>query len=237
LHSQLNVARTFAIEPVVTAVVGSSQSAWLAGIELPPAPITLEPGQFKDVTMKVHVPNGATSADINLRAESTVGTFIGLAQSPFQMVVGEETAVSDPRAALAPAEISTEDLRRGNIIVEGQTLTGFKMRPSKTLNLPFQLSTATEASPAGSGAGFYVFEAVVEPGPQDGRWTPQAMSTSRIQLAAGATHSFFVPMASSSTVDTTTVSWIRVTAKCFATNAAPTPKFTSFERVPIVGKS
>ena len=237
VQSQINVSRTFTLEPVVTAVVGSTQAAWLAGITLPPGEITLQPGEFEDVTMTVHVPNGAASADINLRAESTVGTFIGLAQSPFQLVVGEETAVSDPRASIDPAEISTDDLRRGNIIVEGQTLTGFKMRPSKTLNLPFQLSSATPASPAGSGAGFYVFEAVVEPGPQNGRWTPGAMSSAKIQIAAGATHSFFVPMTSSSTVDTTTVSWLRVTAKCFETNASPQPKFTSFERVPIVGKS
>lgn len=229
--SQLNVEQTFALSPVVTNPEGATAGAWTAGIELSDDEVTLEPGQFEDITMTVTAPGGATGAEISLRAESTTGAFEG--QAPMlPLAVGETPTVSDPRANVGPAAfVATDDLRLGNITIDSQTVQGFKMRPSKNLELPMQVSTLAQ------GAGFYEFEAEVEPGPQTGRWTIGTMPAGRLQIGANVTQPFQVPITSSATVDTTTVSYILVTANCYETNGASSPKFTSFERMPIVGKS
>ena len=237
LHSQLNVARSFTLEPVVTGVVGSNANAWIAGIDLPVAPISLQPGAVQDVTMKVTVPASAQNASINLHAESTADSFNALAQSPFQLEVGEETPVSDLRATIATLPVNTNEVRRGTVDVEGQSLPGFKIQPGKTVDLPLQIGTTAANAPAGPGGGFYLFKAAMEDGAQAGRWTPGAMPAVRIQLGSPEIHPFTVPITSSGLADITTVSWLKITAECYATNASPTPKFTSFSRVPITGKA
>jgi hypothetical protein len=237
LHSQLNVPRSFTVEPVVTGVVGSDADAWIAGVKLPAAPITLQPGAFQDVTMKVTVPDDAQSASINLHAESTTDSINSLAQSPFKLEVGAETAVSDLRATIATMAVNATEIRRGSIDVEGQTLLGFKIQPGQSVDLPMQIGTTAANTPVGAGGGFYLFKAEMEDGPQKSRWTPGPTPAARLQLGSPETHAFSLAMASSALVDLTTVSWLKVTAECYATNVSPTPKFTSFSRVPIIGKA
>ena len=235
LHSQLNVSRTFTLEPVVTGIVGSNANAWTAGIVLPAGPVTLEPGAIQDVTMKVTVPANAQNASINLHAESTTDTINGLAQSPFELEVGAATPVSDLRATVSTLPLNTPEVRRGTVVVEGQSLQGFKIQPGKTVDLTLQVGTTAANAPTGPGGGFYLFKAAMEDGAQAGRWTPGAMPAARIQLGSPEIHPFTVPMTSSALADITTVSWLKVTAECYSTNASPTPLFTSFSRVPIIG--
>ena len=231
--SLLNVDRSLTLTPVISNVSGASTLAqWQAGVKLAVnAPITLKPGDFQDIAMTVKVPAAGGQADIGLMAESTTDSFEGQAPT-LSFITGKTTAVSDTRAQVDPAAfVATDDLRIGNITVDGQTVSGFKMHPSKTLNLPMQVSTKA------GGGGFYRFEATVEAAVgQDNRWTPAAIPTA-LALADNVTQPFSVPMTSAALADTTTVSYVVVTAKCFADQNAPDPKFISFARVPIVGKA
>ncbi|HEX8380605.1 MAG TPA: IPT/TIG domain-containing protein [Allosphingosinicella sp.] len=231
--SQLNVPQTFTLAPLVTSVVGSSHSAWLAAIKLAPATdVTLEPGEFVDVTMTVKVPSGATSANINLRAESTTSSFEGQSSSALAFVVGQKPPVSDIRAEIDMAAfVGNNDLKLRTVQVEGKTVAAYGIAPSKTVNLPMQVSTSAD------GGGFYRFEAKVEPAPgQTGRFTPGPIAMAQ-QIAGASGQPFFVPITSSSLADTTAVSFVVVTAKCFANQNAASPEFTSFERFPIAGKT
>jgi hypothetical protein len=131
--------------------------------------------------------------------------------------------------------LNTTEVRRGTVVVEGQSLQGFKIQPGKTVDLTLQVGTTAANTPTGPGGGFYLFKAAMEDGAQAGRWTPGAMPAARIQLGSPEIHPFTVPMTSSALADITTVSWLKVTAECYSTNASPTPLFTSFSRVPIIG--
>ena len=234
--SQINLPRTILLEEKVSAVTGASEGIWLDAITLSdPGPFELASGASKDITMTVKIPPGADAASINLLAQTTEGNFTDLG-TPVPLKVGQAPAVSDPRAVVSMAAmIATTELREGSITVEGQVLQGFKMQPSKTLNLPHQVAVG------GTGEGFYSFEAVVEPGNdgggvQNGRWTVGAMAPDRAKLSNNQTQPFSVPLISSATPDTTTVSWLVVTAKRFAAATGGSPTFTSFARIPIIGK-
>jgi hypothetical protein len=244
VRSNLNLPSAIDVDPVVTAVSGGSTvSEWTAAIQLPPGQFTLQPGGFHDVTMSVKVPASADKADINLRAESIVGSFVGVAQSPFKFDVGQETAVSDQRATVTMKQVTTPEFRSGNVVVDQTTIPGFKIQPAKTVDLPFLLSAALDIGGPGtaqerSGEGHYRFTAEIEPGPQNGRFTVQPMGTTRILVAKGASHSFTVPVvAAASPTDTNVVTWMKVTATCFPDANSATPRFTSFTRIPLVGKT
>ncbi|HEX8483699.1 MAG TPA: IPT/TIG domain-containing protein [Allosphingosinicella sp.] len=242
--SNLNLPSSFEVEPEVTGVSGgSSVDQWLAAIQVPSTQFSIEPGGFHDVTMTVTVPTGAENAEINLRAESIVGNFVGAAQTPFTMQVGEETPVSDQRATVAMRQVSVTEFRSGNVIVADKLVMGFKIQPGKTVNLPFQVSAALDIGGPGtpqerSGEGHYRFTAQVKSGSQDGRFTAQPMSATRTFVAKNSTQNFEVPVAAAATpTDTTVVTWIEVTATCYPDASSNTPRFTSFTRVPLVGKT
>lgn len=236
--SQLNVTREIVLEEVVTGVEGSSEGAWLDNISLSESgPFTLAPGASRDVTMTIVVPTGAENAAISLKATTTEDNFSDTAtQIPFP--VGDSAAVSDPRASVTMATfVATTPLRSGGIIIDGQTIQGFKMQPSQSVQLPMQIAAGA------SGGGFYTFEATVEPGAdaggtvQTGRWTVGTFPPGRTAVAGNQTQPFSVPLTSSSLADTTTVSWLVIKAKHFVASSGGTSDFTSFTRIPIVGKA
>lgn len=235
--SQINLPRTILLEEKVSAVTGSSEGVWLDAITLSdPGPFELASGASKDITMTVKIPPGADAASINLLARTTEGNFTDLG-TPVPLKVGQAPAVSDPRALVSMAAmVAMPELRQGSITVEGQVLQGFKMQPSKTLDLAHQVAVG------GSGEGFYSFEATVEPGTdsnglQTGRWTVGAMPAARVNIPGNQTQPFTVPLTSSATADVATVSWLVVTAKRFAAASGGSPTFTSFARIPIIGKA
>ncbi|MFL6729681.1 MAG: IPT/TIG domain-containing protein [Sphingomicrobium sp.] len=238
VHSQLNVPQSFELSAVVTAPAGVNVATWRAAIQLSQTELNLGIGEFKDVVMTITPPAGATSVSVSLKAESTTGTFN--AQAPMAaLVVGAAPAESDTRAVISfAAAAGSADLVLGNIAVDGGTEQGFKMRPSKTGELSMKVSTKP------NGGGFYLFEATVEPGTpagggpaQAGRWTIGAMPTTKLKIEPSSTIPFQVPISSSALVDTATVSRILIKAKCFSSAGASSPDFTSFLRVPIIGKS
>ena len=237
VHSQLNVPMTFELSSVVAAAAGVNAATWRAAIKLSQTELSLGIGEFKDIVMTVTPPPGATSVSVSLKAETSAGSFQG--QAPLvPLVVGAAPIESDTRAVISFGVSSGGDLVIGNISIDGVTVPGFKMRPSKTGEFPMKISTTA------AGAGFYLFEAAVEPGtpsggvtPQTGRWTIGPMPPARLKIGANATMPFQVPVTSSALVDTTTISHILIKAKCFPTDSASSPTFTSFLRVPIVGKA
>jgi hypothetical protein len=85
------------------------------------------------------------------------------------------------------------------------------------------------------GAGFYRFEVAVEG--QATRWQFQNPAAQPINITANTIPTFDVPITSTNIADTTTVSFLTITTKCFTTAAATTPRFISFRRIPIIGKS
>lgn len=232
--SQINVQMSFELSPVLTNAQGASAADWRAQIVMDPGPITLQPGQSQDVQMTlVRVPNNGTRTELSVRARSTTGSFEGTA-APLSLIVGEITPVSDTRAVIAVRQFApTADLAPAQI----DSKAGFEIAKSKSLNLPMQVSASN------LGAGFYRFEATVEPGApasgggaQTGRWTVGPI-TAAFDVAANATKPFSLPITSTSLADATTVSHVTVTAKCFDSNTATTPKFISFLRVPMRGKA
>ena len=234
--SQLNVARIITLQKRVNAITGGTPGAWLDNIELSDAgPFELQPGASHDVTMTVKVPAGASEASVSLFAQTTDGGFATQA-TPIVIKAGAPLVTSDPRAVLNLATIiDSATLAKTIVSVDGQNFAGFKMTPSKTANLKLNLATTA------AGAGFFAFEVKVEPGSDDagtvqtGRWTPGAMSATRLPLGGPQTQPVTVPMTSSAIADTKTVAWLVISASCFAAASGGTAKFNSFTRVPIVG--
>lgn len=236
--SQINVARTILLRTRVSEVNGANVRAWLDAVTLSdPGPFDLAAGASKDITMTINIPPGAETASINLLAQTTEGNFSDLG-TPIPLTAGVDPVASDPRAVVTMAEmVDTPELSAGSIDVGGQLLQDFEVQSSKVLELPHQVSLGDRA------AGFYSFEARVEPGTdrsgevQTGRWTVGTMPLERPRLANNQTHPFAVPMTSSAIEDETTVSWLVVSAKRFAAATGGSPTFTSFARVPIKGKA
>lgn len=237
--SQLNVTRDIVLGAVVAGVDGSTEGAWTDGISLSQnGSFSLAPGGSRDVTMTIKVPTGARSAAISLKASTTEDNFVDIGtQIPF--VVGSTAEVSDPRANVKMAVfVATTPLRAGGIVIDGQTIQGFKMQPVQSVQLPMELAAGA------SGGGFYTFECTVEPGTpagggaaQTGRWAVGTFQPGRLSVDANQTQPFSVPLTSSSLADTTTVSWLVIKARHFAAASGGTSDFTSFTRIPIVGKA
>lgn len=237
--SQLNVTRDIVLEAVVAGVDGSTEGAWTDNISLSQnGTFSLAPGGSRDVVMTITVPGGAKRAAISLKASTTEDNFVDIGtQIPF--VVGTAAEVSDPRANVKMAVfVATTPLRAGGIVIDGQTIQGFKMQPGQTVQLPMEVSAGA------SGGGFYTFECTVEPGTpaggsaaQTGRWTVGTFPPGRTSVAANQTQPFSVPLTSSGLADTTTVSWLVIKARHFAAASGGTSDFTSFTRIPIVGKA
>lgn len=235
--SQLNVKSDVVLERLVSGVTGSTEGIWLDNISLSESgPFSLDPGASKDVTMTIKVPTGAQVASIALQAKTTENNFTDIGTAiPF--TVGQASVVSDPRASVTLQVFpATPEIRSGSIIIEGQSVQGLKMQPSKTVSVPMQVAAGSEAG------GFFSFEATVEPGsdgngPQSGRWTIGAFPAGRTAVAANQIQPFEVPLTSSATADITTVSWLVIKAKHFTASSGGTSDFTSFTRIPIIGKA
>ncbi len=241
ITSQITVDRDIVLEKKVSAVTGSSEGIWFDAISLSDhGPFKLRPGEFRDVKMDFVVPALADMATINLLAKTTQGNFSDLGD-PMPLKVGATTELSDPRAKLAPRSITvsnpvTAPLFVTGIVIDTQTIPGYLIQPSKSVNLPLDIKAET------GGGGFFAIEAIVEPGTdtngvkQTGRWTLGAPLATRIAASAGQTQPFTLPLTSSATADTVTVSWLVVKARHFAAATGGTSDFTSFTRVPLVGK-
>jgi IPT/TIG domain len=231
VKSQLNVTRDFELTTQVFNVQGSTAQAWLDEARLSEtAPIRLASGEERIVTMTVKVPTGATSIDIRLHAATTDDSFRG--NSPMiPLVVGAAPAVSDTRAQVSQRTFDDpdEDLVFESILINGNTVAGFKLRPSKTTFLPMRISTIAD------GGGFYRFEVTVEG--ETARWQFQTPAAAPLNIAENQNQPIDLTITSSNKNDTTTVSFLTITAKCFASSGSATPRFTSFKRIPIIGKN
>ena len=242
ITSQITAERDIILEKKVTAITGSSEGVWLDALKLSDiGPFKLKPGEFRDVKMDFIVPPGADMATINLLAKTTQGTFTDLGD-PMPLKVGATAELSDPRAKLAPRSIPvgnpvTAPLFVTGIVVDNQTIPGYMIQPAKPVSLPLDIK------PEVGGGGFFAIEAVIEPGTdangvkQTGRWTLGAPPSARIAVSDGQIQPFSLPLTSSATVDLATVSWLVVKAKHFGAASGGTSDFTSFTRVPLIGKS
>jgi hypothetical protein len=242
ITNQVTAARDIVLEKKVSEITGSSEGVWLDAIKLSDdGPFTIQPGKFKDVTMDFVVPTGADMVTINLLAKTTQGNFSDLGD-PMPLKVGATSVLSDPRSKLAPRSIpvgnpATAPLFVTGIVVSNQTIPGYMIQPTKAVNLPLDIKAEV------GGGGFFALEATVEPGTdsngvkQNGRWALGAMPSTRISVSDGQTQPFTLPLASSATADTSTISWLVVKAKHFAAASGGTSDFTSFTRIPLVGKS
>jgi hypothetical protein len=235
--SQLNVRLDVVLEALVSGVTGSTEGTWLDNISLSSTgPFALDPGASQDITMTVTVPTGAQSASIALQAKTTESNFTDIGTA-IPLVVGETIVPSDPRAAVTLQVFpATAEIRAGAITIEGQSVQGLKMQPGKSVSVPMQVAAGSQ------GGGFYTFEATVEPGsdangPQTGRWTIGAFPAGRTAVAASQIQPFEVPLTSSATADITTVSWLTIKAKHFAAQSGGSSDFTSYTRIPIIGKA
>jgi hypothetical protein len=239
--SQITATREILLEKKVSGVDGSSEGEWLDAINLSEdGPFTLEPGKHRDIKMTFIVPDQAGTVTLNLLAKTTQGSFSDMGD-PIPLTVGETTETSNPLAKLDPRSIAvsnpvTAPLFVGNVTVGQDILPGFMIQPSKQVSLPLKIKAEV------GGRGFFAIEASVEPGTdgngvkQDGRWTLGAPLSGRIKVDDNQIVNFGLPLTSSNTVDTTTVSWLLVKAKNFNTDTGGTSDFTSFTRVPLVGK-
>jgi hypothetical protein len=231
IKSQLNVTRDFQLSAQVLNFQGSTAQAWLAEVQFSEAsPIRLASGEERTVTLKVKVPTDATSADLRLHAVTSDDAFSG--NSPvIPLVVGATPAVSDTRAEVSQRVFDDpdEDLVFENIPINGNNVAGFKLRPSKSTILPMQLTAKSD------GAGFYRFEIDVQG--ETNRWKFQTPAAASIEITQNQNQLIDIPISSTNKSDSTTVSFLTITAKCFANSTAPTPRFTSFKRIPIVGKN
>lgn len=230
LISQLNVARSFDLIPLISNVTGGANAqAWRDAIEFSvPTPVALEPGQTLDFSTTIAVPNNAGSADLTMRAESTLGSFNDNA-TLMTLTVGDEPDVSNNNASVSVRAFPLiPELRFSALTIDGSQVSAFKMQAQETIMLPMQLSTIA------GGAGFYKFRASVEG--QTARWIVSAV-TAPLSVGANVTVPFDIPITSGASTDTTTVSFITIFADRFETAASPTPTFTSFERFPIVGRA
>ena len=229
--SQLNVERRLEFEPIIENAVGASASAWQNAIDVVDAiDRPFEPGESRDVAMKFTVPANAESVRLGLLVSTADGAFSRNSDLT-PLVVGEEPEISDPRAAVVMrAFFSSDQLGRAVVDVGGTPNIAFSVAPNQSLVLPFDLSTAT------GGGGRFQIESRIEG--QTSRWQTRPVGGNpnfSFTVGSNTTVPVDVPITSSSVSDTSTVSFIIVTARHFS-GTSTTSDFSSFARIPIVGK-
>lgn len=223
----------YSFTPVVTDVNGGTVKNWTDNIQInPTGPIEIASGVPVQVTMTVKVPPSAVSANISLSGSSDDNIVKGSA-SPIAFVVGAQPEQTDDRAALrllAIPPIFNGALNPLKLATIGG-LSGVTLPKNSASELPLELSVKAGDPNA---AGLYKFRAVVEG--ETGRWTlGQPTPSSQANVTSASRPTFRIPVQSSNSGDTTTISNIVVYAERFASAGDAQPTFKSFIRFPIKG--
>jgi hypothetical protein len=232
--SRTRLPATYSFTTSVTDVVGASEALWRSGITLSETgPVEMQPFIRRFVTMNVLVPTGATSANISLRA-ANADQSLANGGSPIAFITGSAPEISDTRGLVAvrtiPPNFSGAPNPLAAQLVGG--LPGLAMQPNAVSEIPMELSFPTNDPTA---TGDYRFRARVEG--QTARWTVGTLiPPGQAGVVLGNAPRFRVPITSSAVADTSTTSFIVVYAEKFVSGATQ-PAFSSYVRIPIVGRA
>ena len=147
----------------VGSAQGATAAAWLATAAIqPPAPMALQPGQTRQVTVTVTVPVGATSAQLSLRVSSKDGNVINVSD-PVAVTIGQAVEVSDARidfsfeiAALAAGG----GMVKGKVTIDGVEGDGILVKKGQNGKLKFH---ALDKRVSGPNADFTLTAEIVAP--------------------------------------------------------------------------
>jgi hypothetical protein len=225
----LPVTYNFTLE--FTNVVGATVSLWRSDSNVNPSgPREIRRGNPQLVTATVRVPEGATSAQVALRAESTDHAF-GRTSATLALEVGETPEVSDPRVLMTRMTIPPLDAVTGGpnpvrlATING--VDGVEVRFGQTGRVPINMHVGTDQSAAGT----YNFTATVEDAA--GLWTGGPVAPTTLSRTAPSDRTLQATIQNTDTGNTTTVKFMVVRAT--HRTAAGVEDFNSFIRFPIRG--
>jgi len=229
VDSQTVLPVTYTFSLVFTNVVGASVSAWQTLAQVTPSqPKEIHAGAPFLVTATVKVPNGATSAQVALKAESLDHAFVRTSDT-LDFTVGQTPAVSDPRVLLTlPALIGPFDSQGQPNTVRKATINGvdgIEVKFGATGTVPIKMQVTADPSAAGT----YNFTTTVES--PAGLWQPGTVTPATAGLSASQTRNIDAQLRNSDSGNSSTVKFMVVNAVHGTGNGA----FTSFVRFPIRG--
>ena len=232
VDSQTVLPVTYNFNLVFTDVTGATASLWLNGSSVnPTVPTQIRRGTPQLVTATVRVPEGATSAQVALRAESTDHAF-SRTSATLGLTVGDTPNVSDPRALMTRVTIPPLDPVTGAPNpVRAATINGadgVEVRFGTTGRVPINLHVGGDPSAAGT----YTFSAAVET--PAGLWTAGPVAPVTLGRGVNTDRTVQATIQNTDSGNTTTVKFMVVSA---TRTVEGDEDFTSFIRFPIRGFS
>jgi|GEM_PF-6230834 len=222
-----------ALSLLVGSAEGATPAAWLASVAIqPPPPLPIIPGQSKQVSVKVTVPTGATSAQLSLRVASEDGHVVNVSD-PLTITVGQAVEVPDPRIDISytAGGLGSGGMTVGKVTIDGVEADGVLVKKGQNGKLQFH---ALDKRANGPNATFTLTAEIVGGG-ATGLTVgagPSPAASPAAGIAPGGDLPFALPLSAPAGAATGATARLKVTCNQTAATGGLAP-YKSFKTIPL----